>query len=102
MLTGHSFLEQQAFCRVFRIGQTKETEVVHLSIRDSIDERIFEIKETKTKEISEVMLDHKTRQKMKLRNLLSVFGDVEEDANGRLYFANDGGDDDDDGEQGKN
>lgn len=101
MLTVHSSLEQQAFCRVFRIGQTKETELVNLSIRDSIDEKLFAIKEMKTKEISEVMLDHKTRKKMKLRNLLSVFGDVEEDANGRLYFVN-GGDDDDDGEQDRN
>jgi len=36
----NSAVEQQAFCRVFRIGQQKETYFIRVMVENSIDERI--------------------------------------------------------------
>lgn len=40
-------VEQQAFCRVFRIGQTNETRLTRLCIKNSIDAAMFMVKERK-------------------------------------------------------
>lgn len=79
-------IEQQAFCRVFRIGQDRETSMVNLAIEGSIDDRLFELKALKKLEIDKVMKDHKKRHNVDLRTVLGVFGEVAEDENGRLYF----------------
>ena len=56
-------IEQQAFCRVFRIGQQRETSMVNLAIKGSVDERLFDLKQRKKMEIDTVMLNHKERRK---------------------------------------
>lgn len=40
-------VEQQAFCRVFRIGQTNETRLTRLCIKNSMDSAMFAVKERK-------------------------------------------------------
>lgn len=47
--------EQQAFCRVYRIGQTKETTMTRLVVENTIDEEIMEMQARKTVEINTVM-----------------------------------------------
>jgi SNF2 family DNA or RNA helicase len=49
--------EQQAFCRVFRIGQKEQTYMSRLCVKNTVDSRLIQMQERKTKEISEVMED---------------------------------------------
>ncbi|EMD69377.1 hypothetical protein COCSADRAFT_67919, partial [Bipolaris sorokiniana ND90Pr] len=51
----NSGAEQQAFCRVFRIGQREKTFMSRLCVQNTIDNRIIEIQERKEKEIERVM-----------------------------------------------
>jgi SNF2 family DNA or RNA helicase len=53
----NSASEQQAFCRVFRIGQKDETYMSRLCVRNTIDAKLVEMQERKTKEIANVMED---------------------------------------------
>jgi SNF2 family DNA or RNA helicase len=56
--------EQQAFCRVFRIGQHDETFLSRMCVRNTVDERLIEMQERKQKEIDSVMEDRgKTTKK---------------------------------------
>lgn len=60
----NSASEQQAFCRVFRIGQQDETFMTRMCVRNTVDERLIEMQKEKQKEIDEVMDDggRKTKQ----------------------------------------
>jgi SNF2 family DNA or RNA helicase len=55
--------EQQAFCRVFRIGQKAETYMSRLCVKDTVDSRLIAMQERKKKEINEVMEDDGSRVK---------------------------------------
>jgi SNF2 family DNA or RNA helicase len=56
--------EQQAFCRVFRIGQKEETYMSRFCVRNTVDERLMEMQKRKNEEIAEVMEDNgKTMKK---------------------------------------
>lgn len=44
-------IEQQAFCRVFRIGQVNETRLTRLCIKNSMDSAMFAVKERKVRSI---------------------------------------------------
>lgn len=50
-------VEQQAFGRVFRFGQEKETHFVRLAVKDSIDERILKMQLRKMKAIDKALQD---------------------------------------------
>jgi SNF2 family DNA or RNA helicase len=47
--------EQQAFCRIFRIGQKEETYMSRLCVRNTVDDRLLAMQERKTKEINVAM-----------------------------------------------
>lgn len=51
----NSAAEQQAFCRVFRIGQKQETFMVRLCVKDTVDVKIIGIQARKDWEIKQVM-----------------------------------------------
>jgi SNF2 family DNA or RNA helicase len=51
----NSSVEQQAFCRVFRIGQTSETSMTRFVVEKTIDENMIRMQERKQKEIDIVM-----------------------------------------------
>ncbi|KAI5207477.1 hypothetical protein E4T39_01861 [Aureobasidium subglaciale] len=71
--------EQQAFGRVFRIGQTRETEVATLIIRKSIDKKLQGIKERKTKEITKVDTNYKEEKRKLIEMLVSSDSDDEDE-----------------------
>lgn len=48
-------MEKQAFHRVHRIGQKKETYLVRIVARGSVDEQILKIQEAKDLNISKMM-----------------------------------------------
>jgi SNF2 family DNA or RNA helicase len=59
----NSASEQQAFCRVFRIGQNNETYMSRSCVKNTVDARLIALQERKQKEINGVMEDDGTRVK---------------------------------------
>lgn len=59
----NSASEQQAFCRVFRIGQKETTHMSRICVRNTVDERLIAMQKRKEEEINEVMEDDGTRVK---------------------------------------
>lgn len=59
----NSASEQQAFCRIFRIGQRAETYMSRICVENTVDQRLIDMQERKEKEINEVMEDDGTRTK---------------------------------------
>jgi SNF2 family DNA or RNA helicase len=89
-------VEQQAFCRVFRIGQTKETSMTHLCVKNTIDAAIYALQSSKQENIDAALDDSKRKDKISVGELMSLFGSVEKDEDGRPFiFAHDDSHDDD-------
>jgi SNF2 family DNA or RNA helicase len=55
--------EQQAFCRVFRIGQKEGTYMSRFCVTNTVDARLIEMQSRKKKEIDDVMEDNGQRVK---------------------------------------
>ncbi|KAK3619865.1 hypothetical protein LTR56_023759 [Elasticomyces elasticus] len=81
----NSSVEQQAFCRVFRIGQTRETTFVRMVVKNTVDAAMMDMKERKQIEIDGAMDDSKGRD-LPVSELLRLFGDVGEDADGKPFI----------------
>ncbi|RMZ34524.1 hypothetical protein D0859_01327 [Hortaea werneckii] len=79
-------VEQQAFCRVFRIGQTKETEMIRFVVSNTIDSAMMEMKERKTEEIDQVMEEARKKDLPDVSELLRLFGEVGEDDEGHAFI----------------
>ncbi|MCJ1383851.1 hypothetical protein MMC17_006965 [Xylographa soralifera] len=73
-------VEQQAFCRVFRIGQTEETHITRFVVKNTVDEKLQNMQIDKQAKIDSAMGDDGTRlAKLSLSELLRLFGPVQED-----------------------
>jgi SNF2 family DNA or RNA helicase len=83
-------METQAFCRVFRIGQTKDVEVVRLAVKNTIDMDILQMQKRKTLEIDSAMEKKNRVGKLTTEELLRLFAPIEDADNA---------DCDDDGEE---
>jgi SNF2 family DNA or RNA helicase len=53
----NSASEQQAFCRVFRIGQREETFMSRLCVKNTVDEHLIKMQNRKDEEIASIMED---------------------------------------------
>jgi SNF2 family DNA or RNA helicase len=53
----NSASEQQAFCRVFRIGQLEETFMSRLCVKNTVDEHLIKMQTRKDEEIASIMED---------------------------------------------
>ena len=93
-------IEQQAFCRVYRIGQDKETFMLHLGISNTIDERMEAIKKDKQLKIDAMVDENEVRKRLSVQDMLRLFGKVEQDEEGRIRVVEDGneGDGEENGE----
>ncbi|QDS73153.1 hypothetical protein FKW77_001974 [Venturia effusa] len=80
----NSSVEQQAFCRVFRIGQEQETSMTRFVVEKTVDENMIRMQERKQKEIDSVM-DNDQHRKLTIPELLRLFGDVGADENGNPF-----------------
>ncbi|KAK5723152.1 hypothetical protein LTR17_013947 [Elasticomyces elasticus] len=77
-------IEQQAFCRVFRI--TKPTSFVKFMVRNTIDAAMMAMKERKQIEIDEV-IDVTKRRDLNVKDLLRLFGhEVRNDGEGNPFI----------------
>lgn len=74
------FVEQQAFGRVLRLGQEKETYFVRLATNNTIDERILAMQKRKMKGIDAALQDDgKVTKSLKLEEVAEFFGITERD-----------------------
>ncbi|KAF2838673.1 hypothetical protein M501DRAFT_1016765 [Patellaria atrata CBS 101060] len=67
-------IEQQAFCRVFRIGQKQETYMTRIVVNNTVDQNLLKMQETKQIEIDKVMEDGGTAESILIEDLLRLFG----------------------------
>lgn len=78
--------QPQAFGRVYRIGQTKETMLYRFVVKNTIDEAMMAIKEKKQIEIDDIMDLARVREKLSLKELMSLFGELDDDEEGGRPF----------------
>ncbi|KAE8147933.1 SNF2 family N-terminal domain-containing protein [Aspergillus avenaceus] len=78
-------VQEQAFCRLFRIGQTRNVEFVKIVIRNSIDESLSRIQSLKTESITSTMGDEVLESRDSVIELLRMFGTVDDDASGIVH-----------------
>lgn len=79
-------IEQQAFCRVYRIGQEKETQFARLVVKNTIDEAIIALQKSKQITIDAALDDSKRKEKVNTKELMSLFGRVEKDEHGKPFI----------------
>ncbi|KAJ5587530.1 uncharacterized protein N7459_003295 [Penicillium hispanicum] len=70
-------IQDQAYCRIYRIGQTRDVECIMLIAKDTIDAHMLEIQENKEKAIQEVISVKALEDRDTIKQLLEYFGDVE-------------------------
>ncbi|KAL8968913.1 MAG: hypothetical protein Q9183_002248 [Haloplaca sp. 2 TL-2023] len=79
-------VEQQAFCRVFRIGQESETFISRFVVRNTVDERIQAMQEKKQRAINQAIDDDTMLREMTLQELMGLFGDVQLDEDDKPFI----------------
>ena len=82
----NSSVERQAFCRCFRIGQSKKVEIIRYVVRDTIDEDLVTMQERKNTEIDSVMGEEARKNCASLDQLLELFGPIKDDENGSGFI----------------
>ncbi|KAL8754250.1 MAG: hypothetical protein Q9199_004477 [Rusavskia elegans] len=73
----NSSVEQQAFCRVFRIGQDSETFITRFVARNTVDDKLQQMQEAKAKAVGHAIDDEKMLKALSLQELLGLFGQVD-------------------------
>ncbi|OJZ84527.1 hypothetical protein ASPFODRAFT_720787 [Aspergillus luchuensis CBS 106.47] len=79
-------IQEQAFCRLFRIGQESEVEFVKLIVDNSIDDYLLDLQTHKTAVITGAMGDGVLAGRDTIEDLLRMFADVEKDPRGVLHL----------------
>ena len=82
----NSSIEQQAFCRIFRIGQESETQIVRLIVKNTVDEKLQSLQDKKSAAIQEAIDDPKILERKSVTELMRLFGPVAEDENQKPFF----------------
>ncbi|KAJ8609782.1 hypothetical protein MRB53_038931 [Persea americana] len=83
-------MEQQAFGRVFRRGQEKETYLLRLAVADTVDMAILSMQERKDEQVDAVMGSR--NDKPSVKELMRLFGPTAQDDNGNEFIIPDGAD----------
>jgi len=71
---------------VFRVGQNQETYITRCVVEDTVDERLVEMQEEKSKIISTAMDDRSIMAQLTLPELLKLFGPVAYDENSKPFI----------------
>lgn len=82
----NSCMEQQAFCRVFRIGQTSETWITKFIVQRSADEKLMEMQLKKNALIGAAMDDKEMMSKLTVEEVMRLFGEVRFDKNKKPFI----------------
>lgn len=78
-------VEQQAFCRVFRMGQISETFITRFIVNSSADGKLQDMQLRKSALISQAMDDRSVMSKLTTEDILRLFGEVRLDKNKRPF-----------------
>lgn len=79
-------VEQQAFCRVYRIGQESETFITRFVVKNTVDEKLEEMQNVKSKAIGAAIDDSKMLEQLTLEELMRLFGTVSVDEDHRPFI----------------
>ncbi|KAI1330799.1 SNF2 family N-terminal domain-containing protein [Xylariaceae sp. FL0255] len=82
-------IEMQAFCRVFRIGQQKETHFLRIVAEGTIDNKIEALQAKKIENIGRIMENGSSGSTLEPEEVLSMFGRLEKNAYGDLQLVSD-------------
>ncbi|KAL2066010.1 hypothetical protein VTL71DRAFT_2081 [Oculimacula yallundae] len=96
-------VEQQAFGRIFRIGQKKETHMTRIVVRNSVDMRMLAMQLHKLQNIDKAMPqggETRERQALSLQQLTRLFGFLKTDSDGEIVSVEADYQSDDDDEDG--
>ncbi|WQF85877.1 Putative helicase, Zinc finger, RING-type, Zinc finger, RING/FYVE/PHD-type [Colletotrichum destructivum] len=92
-------VEQQAFARVYRIGQIKETHFVRFIVNTPIEQRMLQMQVSKILSIDAALQDDKARKpKITLVDIASLLGRVVTNSDGLMHVVSDYDDEDEDDE----
>ncbi|KAJ5690017.1 hypothetical protein N7462_004409 [Penicillium macrosclerotiorum] len=75
-------IQEQAYCRLFRIGQQREVEYIKIIANGTIDEKLLDLQKEKTKKIQEVISFKVLEDRDSIKELLRIFFDIEERGKG--------------------
>ena len=70
------------------MGQLEETALARFLIKDSVDERLDDMQETKQQNIAHAIDDRELLSKMPTLDMLKLFGDVRMDKKSKRPFVN--------------
>ncbi|PYI08997.1 SNF2 family helicase [Aspergillus sclerotiicarbonarius CBS 121057] len=79
-------IQEQAFCRLFRIGQESTVQFVKLIVESSIDDYLLDLQTRKSAEIRSTMGEDVLKNRDTIEDLLRVFAHVEKDSNGVFHL----------------
>ena len=81
------YVETQAFCRVFRIGQDQETFITRFIVKNTVDEKLQNMQEYKRETIEAAIGDDGSRlAKLSMAELLRLFGPVQDEESGKEFI----------------
>ena len=72
----NSCIEQQAFCRIFRIGQESETFITRFVVNGSADGKLMDMQLKKNALIGQAMDDKSIMSKLTIPEILRLFGEI--------------------------
>ncbi|KAI9877522.1 MAG: hypothetical protein M1830_003663 [Pleopsidium flavum] len=80
-------VELQAFGRVFRIGQHKETHLTRIVVRNTVDDRLLKMQDDKIRVVDGAMMDDGRKVKpLTVEELASLFGYLTKDEQGNMVL----------------
>jgi hypothetical protein len=74
-------VENQAFCRCYRIGQTRPVDIRRYVIKNTIDDRVLQMQEKKKAQIDGA-LEGRSPRILSVEDLVHLFGPPDVDENG--------------------
>ncbi|KAI0598276.1 P-loop containing nucleoside triphosphate hydrolase protein [Biscogniauxia sp. FL1348] len=87
-------VEEQAFGRVFRLGQEKETHLMRILMKDSIETKVDEFQKKKAQDIAHTLQDSTSSEtNLSLEQVARLLGRPTHDTNGKLIVESDDEDD---------
>ncbi|RMJ24260.1 helicase [Aspergillus sp. HF37] len=75
-------VQEQAICRVFRIGQEHNVEVIKIIVNETVDDYLLRVQDRKSAAIKETIGDEVLAQRETVKDLLEMFGAVSDCDNG--------------------
>ncbi len=84
-------VEDQAYSRIYRIGQERDVAVKRFMIEDTVDTQLLQkMQERKNLEIDKAIGDKAQKSNLSVRELMRLFGPIKYDDDGNALVDDDG------------